>query len=72
MATVVVISVEDQDGLWVVDLDANTVVPLPAPKSGDLKVVTDLRATGTILTKGVNIAVVVKSAEAAFSGHYDG
>ena len=72
MATVVVISVEGQDGLWVVDLDAKTVVPLPPPTSGDLKVVTDLRATGTVLTKGVNMAVVVKSADAAFSGHYDG
>ncbi|ANP85432.1 hypothetical protein [Rhizobium leguminosarum] len=72
MATVVVISVEGQDGLWIADLDNGTVVPLPAPKSGGLKVVTDLRATGTTLTKGVNIAVVVKSAEAALSGHYDG
>jgi hypothetical protein len=72
MATVVVISVEGKDGLWVADLDAGTVVPFPAPKSGDLKVVTDLRSTGTVLTKGVNIAVVVKSADAAFSGHYDG
>ncbi|MBB4526451.1 hypothetical protein ACU8NH_34750 (plasmid) [Rhizobium leguminosarum] len=72
MTTVVVISVEGREELWVADLDNGTVVPLPAPKSGGLKVVTDLRATGTTLTKGVNIAVVVKSAEAALSGHYDG
>ncbi|RFB94441.1 hypothetical protein B5K08_09620 [Rhizobium leguminosarum bv. trifolii] len=72
MATVVVISVEGQDGLWVADLDAGTVLPLPVPKAGGLKVVTDLRATGATVTKGVNVAVAVKSAEAAFSGHYDG
>lgn len=72
MATVVIISVDGRDELWIADLDNGTVVPLPEPKSGDLKVVTDLRATGTTLTKGVNIAVVVKSAEAALSGHYDG
>jgi len=72
MATVVIISVDGRDELWIADLDNGTVVPLPEPKSRDLKVVTDLRATGTTLTKGVNIAVVVKSAEAALSGHYDG
>ncbi|AHF82214.1 hypothetical protein RLEG3_10430 [Rhizobium leguminosarum bv. trifolii WSM1689] len=72
MARVVVISVEGDDALWVADLDAGTVVPLPSPKSGGLKAVTDLRATGSIVTKGVNLAVAVKSAEAALSGHYDG
>lgn len=72
MAAVVVISVEGEEGLWVVDLGANTVLPLPTPKSGGLKVVTDLRATGSTVTKGVNVAVTVKSVEAALSGHYDG
>ncbi|MGO6688134.1 hypothetical protein [Rhizobium leguminosarum] len=72
MARVVVISVEGDDDLWVADLDAGTVVPLPSPKSGGLKAVTDLRPTGAIVTKGVNLAVVVKSADAALSGHYDG
>ncbi|NNH61631.1 hypothetical protein HLI01_33520 [Rhizobium laguerreae] len=72
MATVVIISVDGRDELWIADLDAGTVVPLPDPKTGGLKIVTDLRAIGTTLTKGVNIAVVVKSAEAALSGHYDG
>ncbi|MBA5805025.1 hypothetical protein [Rhizobium changzhiense] len=72
MARVVVISVEGDDDLWIADLDAGTVVPLPSPQSGGLKAVTDLRATGSIVTKGVNLAVVVKSADAALSGHYDG
>jgi hypothetical protein len=72
MASVVVISIEGEDGLWVADLDARTVVPLDPPKSGGLKTVTDLRASGTVVTKGVNVAVVVKSAEAAAGGHYDG
>lgn len=72
MAKVVVISVEGEEGLWVVDLDARTVEPLDPPKTGGFKAVTDLRATGTIMTRGVNVAVVVKSSEAVFSGHYDG
>lgn len=72
MATVVVISVEGEDGLWVADLTAGTLTPLPVPKSGGLKAVTDLRATGSTVTKGVNIAVTVKSVDAALSGHYDG
>ncbi|ASR08116.1 hypothetical protein CHY08_13990 [Rhizobium leguminosarum bv. viciae] len=53
-------------------MHAGTVVPLPSPKSGWLKAVTDLRATRSIVTKGVNPAVIVKSAEAALPGHYDG
>ncbi|MBW9116580.1 hypothetical protein JNB88_23390 [Rhizobium cauense] len=72
MARVVVIGIEGEDELWVADLDAKTVHSLPAPKTGSLKVVTDLRATGSTVTKGVDLAVTVKSTEAAFSGHYDG
>ncbi|OCP22436.1 MULTISPECIES: hypothetical protein [unclassified Ensifer] len=72
MARVVVISIAGEEGLWVADLDAGSVVPLDPPTTGGLKTVADLRATGTIVTKGVDVAVVVKSAEAASSGHYDG
>ncbi|MCZ4092953.1 hypothetical protein [Sinorhizobium psoraleae] len=72
MARVIVISMAGEEGLWVVDLDAGSVVPLDPPKAGGLNTVTDLRASGTIVTKGVDMAVVVTSAEAAFAGHYDG
>ncbi|MBX4912963.1 hypothetical protein [Rhizobium bangladeshense] len=72
MARVVVISIEGEDDLWVADLDSRTVQSLAAPKSGGLQTVADLRATGAVVTKGVNVAVVVKSTEAALSGHYDG
>ncbi len=72
MARVVVIGIEGEDELWVADLDAKTLKSLGSPKAGALKSVADLRATGSTVTKGVNIAVVVKSAEAAFSGHYEG
>ncbi|WEX86829.1 hypothetical protein PZN02_003161 [Sinorhizobium garamanticum] len=72
MARVVVIRIADEEGLWVIDLDARSVVPLDPPNAGGLKAVTDHRASGKIVTKGVDVAVVVKSAEAAFSGHYDG
>lgn len=72
MSRVVVISIEGEDDLWVADLDNRTVQPLAAPKSGGLQTVADLRASGAVVTKGVNVAVVVKSADAALSGHYDG
>ena len=71
VGVVVVIGIAGEEGLWVADLHAGTVKPLNPPK-GDLKTVTDLRRGGATVTKGVNIAVTVKSAEAAFSGHYVG
>ncbi|KQV68295.1 hypothetical protein [Rhizobium sp. Root1220] len=72
MSKVVVISIAGETGLWVADLDAGTVKPLDPPKSGGLKAVADLRSTGVTVAKGVNVAVVVKSAKDAFAGHYDG
>lgn len=72
MATVIVIGVAGEDGLWVADLDAGTIVALSTPASGDLKTIADLRPSGTVITKGIDMAVVVKSAEAAASGHYFG
>ena len=71
MAKVVVIGIKGDAGLWIADLDAGTVSPLAAPSSGDLKTVSDLRAGGAVVTKGVDFAVVVKSAQAAASGQYD-
>lgn len=71
MAKVVVIGVAGEKGLWVADLDAGTVAPLAAPGSGDLKTVTDLRAGGSTIIKGVDFAVTVTSTQAAASGHYD-
>ena len=72
MTQVVVIGVEGETDLWVADLKAGTVAPLHSPKAGTLKTVTDLRASGASVIKGVNVAVAVKTADAAFSGHYDG
>jgi cell division ATPase FtsA len=70
MAKVVVIGTTGDAGLWIVDLGAGTVSPL-ASSSGELKTVSDLRAGGAVITKGVDFAVVVKSAQAAASGQYD-
>ncbi|OOG71001.1 hypothetical protein BLJAPNOD_04881 [Ensifer sp. M14] len=72
MTKVVVIGIEGEKGLWVVDLDARSVEPLETPKSGGLKTVADLRATGASVIKGADVALVVKSAAAASSGHYEG
>ncbi|MDL2406560.1 hypothetical protein PY650_12985 [Rhizobium calliandrae] len=72
MTKVVVIGIEGEEGLWVVDLGARSVAPLHPPKAGTLKAVADLRAGGAFITKGVNLAVTVKAADSAFSGHLDG
>jgi hypothetical protein len=70
MSKVVVISIVGETGLWIADLTNGTVVPLEPPKSGGLKVVTDLAMKGSIITKDVNVAVVVDSAQDAFSGRF--
>lgn len=72
MAKVVVIGIEGEKGLWIVDLEARSVEPLDLPKSGGLRAVADLRAKGVNVIKGADLALVVKSAEAVSSGHYEG
>ncbi|WP_112806154.1 hypothetical protein [Ensifer sp.] len=72
MSKVVVIGIEGEKDLWVVDLGALTVERLDLPKSGGLKAVADRRAKGENVIKGADVAVVVKSADAAMSGHYEG
>ncbi|MBB3453495.1 hypothetical protein FHT86_001751 [Rhizobium sp. BK313] len=72
MTKVVVIGIKGEEGLWVVDLSARSVTPLHPPKAGTLKAVADLRASGASIVKGVDLAVTVKAADSAFSGHFDG
>jgi hypothetical protein len=72
MSAVVVISITGEEGLWVADLAAGTVIPLDPPKGSKLREVADLRKSGTSISKGVDLAVVVKSAREAASGHYEG
>ncbi|KEA07769.1 hypothetical protein G6L29_29955 [Agrobacterium rhizogenes] len=72
MARVIVIGVAGEDGLWVADLDAGTVTPLPDPKTGDLRNVADLRAAGASVIKGVDVAITVKATSSAAGGHMDG
>jgi hypothetical protein len=72
MAKVIVVGVTGEKGLWVADLDAGTIVPLADPTVGNLKTVNDLRANGTSVIKGVDVAISVKTAAAAASGHLDG
>ena len=72
MTKVVVISVEGEKGLWVADLGRGTVMPLSVPKAGALAEAAALAARGSVITKGVNLAVAVKSADSVAAGHYDG
>ncbi|MBM7048340.1 MULTISPECIES: hypothetical protein [Rhizobium] len=72
MARVVILGIAGEEGLWVVDLDAGTAAPLKSPIASTLHPVVTLRAAGAAVIKGVDVAVSVKSAKTAFSGHFDG
>lgn len=72
MAKVVILGVAGEEGLWVADLDAGTIAPLPSPTTGPLKIAVDLRASGTSVNKGVDLAIVVQSAAAVAAGHLVG
>ena len=71
MARIVVLGIEGQDGLWVADLDAGTVVAADAPTGGDLKKADDLRKGGATVVKGVNLAALASSTDAVSGGFLD-
>lgn len=71
MARVVILGIKGEAGLWVVDLDAGTAAPLTNPIDSTLQPVATLRAAGAAVIRGVDVAVTVKSAESAYSGHFD-
>ncbi|WP_168879810.1 hypothetical protein [Rhizobium sp. P28RR-XV] len=72
MAKVVVIGVAGEHGLWVADLDAGTVTPLPHAATGHLRTVVDLRGAGASVIKGVDVAIAVRSTASVASGHMEG
>ncbi|KAA1177268.1 hypothetical protein FP026_25595 [Rhizobium tropici] len=72
MARVVVIGFPDEKGLWVADINAGTITPLPTPASGALKEADDLRAGGAVIVKNVNLAVGVNSTSAVAAGFLEG
>jgi len=71
MANIAVLGLQGEEGLWVVDFSAGTVTDLPAPSTGALKDADDLRKAGATVTKGVNLAVLATSADAASGGYMD-
>jgi hypothetical protein len=71
MAKVIVIGVEGEEGLWLADLAAGTVVPLQPPATGELATVSDLRKSGSTVVKGVDLAVAVSAADKVFAGLFD-
>jgi hypothetical protein len=71
MARIVVLGVQGEEGLWVADLDAGTVAALPVPSTGALKTADDLRKAGATITKGVNLAALATSIDAASGGYMD-
>jgi hypothetical protein len=72
MASVVVLGVQGEDGYWLVDFDAGTVVPLPAFEGDPFGYSAQARASGAVLTAGIDLAVKVVSRDDAFSGRFDG
>ncbi|WP_082477902.1 MULTISPECIES: hypothetical protein [unclassified Rhizobium] len=71
MAKVVIIGIPGESGLWIADIDAGTVTPLEAPAEGPLAAANRLRAGGTVVTKGVDLAVAISSAAKVSSGLLD-
>jgi hypothetical protein len=71
MAKVVVLGIPGEPGLWLADLDAGTVSPIDAPADGALASANKLRAGGSAVVKGVDLAVVVSSAAKVSSGLLD-
>lgn len=72
MASVVVLGIAGDDGLWVADLEARTVEKMKEPPSGALRTANDLRKGGATVTKGVNFAILAKSADSVSGGYMDG
>ncbi len=71
MARIVVLGIKGEDGLWVADLDAGTIHEIPAPTTGELKAADDLRKSGAVIVKGVNLAGLAQSADAVSGGFLD-
>lgn len=72
MSKIIVFGLPGEAGLYLADIEAGTVVPLEAPTNGALASANDIRKAGGTVVKGVDIAVAVGSADAAFSGVFDG
>ena len=71
VARLVVLGVEGDDGLWLADLDADTITQIAAPTTGALKAADDLRKAGAAVIKGVNLAALATSADAVSGGFMD-
>lgn len=71
MAKIVVLGIAGEEGLWVADLDAGTITQVAPPTGGDLKKADDLRKTGAVVVKGVNLAALAKSADSVSGGFLD-
>ncbi|HXV32323.1 MAG TPA: hypothetical protein VD840_18480 [Sinorhizobium sp.] len=71
MAKIVVLGVSGEDTLYVADLDAGTVAPLPASGAGPLQAAVDLGKAGAAVIKGVDVAICVDSGADIFSGRFD-
>lgn len=72
MANVVVFGIEGQSDLWIADLGAGTVSKIGKPTQGELATVDKLRAAGTTIVKGVNLAVTAQSSASVAGGFMDG
>ena len=72
MAKVLVIGIAGEDGLYLADLDAGTISKIPAPTQGALASADQLRASGVVITKGVNLAVTAQSTASVSGGFMDG
>lgn len=71
MAKVVVLGLSGEEGLWIADLEAGTVVPMSAEDSGKMQPVMNMRKAGTSINRGVDFAVSIQTADDSASGLYE-
>jgi len=72
MANLVVLGVNGEEGYWLVDFDAGTVVPVPPFEGDPFGYSAQARSSGAVLTAGIDLAVKVANRDDAFSGRFDG
>jgi hypothetical protein len=71
MSKFVVVGFPGSDAVWLADIDNGTIRPINPAPSPQLDTVNQIRAAGGTLTKDVNLAIAVESADSAFSGLFD-
>jgi ABC-type phosphate transport system substrate-binding protein len=72
MAKVVVLGLPGEEGLWIADFEAGSINRLDVSDNSSLSAANELRKDGSSFVQGINLALPMETASAAFSGYMDG